>query len=248
MILKHLDKIAFYNEILEYNKLPTDGLIAKWEFEDNLNDTLGTYDLSSASISYVTGKIGKAGSLNGTNSECYNTNVELRRIFDLQKTWSVNLWFYCTATNAGSYALFYCDGLNKSPYKRTLFYLIYDPGEIVYISIGRKGTVGDAGAYYYANRGYGNILLNVWNHISVNYTGTTILAYINGIEARPTTSPDFNFSIGDTDAHTTQTTIGGNAQNNIAQFKGYIDQVYLYNRALSFTEVNQVYNNGKGER
>lgn len=249
MILKYLDKSAFFNDILEYNVFPTSGLIGKWEFEDNIEDTLGTYDLTSTSISYDTGILGKAGSFNGTNSECYSTDVNLRRIFDLQNNWSVNLWFYNTA-NTGIYCLFSCDGSNTPPYKRTwIQFLNVQP--FSKIDIVRRGFVIKAVEVtetYVANRGTTNILSNVWNHVSINYDGIKMLVYVNGLESKPDGTNNFNFSMGNTDAQTTQTTIGGNAQNNVSQFKGYIDQVYVYNRALSFTEVNQIYNNGKGER
>ncbi len=93
-----------------------------------------------------------------------------------------------------------------------------------------------SGASYYANaNGISAPALNQWQFISVTMSGTTVVHYLNGI---------FNGS------STLSTTIGdaGNAMyiasrvDGGTQMKGDMDDIRIYNRALSAAEIMALYN------
>jgi hypothetical protein len=76
--------------------------------------------------------------------------------------------------------------------------------------------------------------LNEWQHVAVIFSPTNILFYKNGVEYPYGTAP------------TVQTTpyglfIGKNPNNGNC-FQGMIDEVSVYNRALSAAEIQAIYN------
>ncbi|MEM0360148.1 MAG: DUF2341 domain-containing protein [Candidatus Diapherotrites archaeon] len=85
---------------------------------------------------------------------------------------------------------------------------------------------------------------NAWQHIVATYDGSTKKLYINGVLDSNTVSVSGSvgqnsrkFSIGASDT--------GTAWANY--FNGFIDEVRVYNRALSIEEVQQLYNSSKPE-
>ena len=83
----------------------------------------------------------------------------------------------------------------------------------------------------------GNISTNTWYHVCVvNNSGTTSL-YLNGYFLANTTQ---GLSLGGT-IH-----IGGYIPFNVQYLNGNVDEIGIWNRALSVAEVNQLYNSGSG--
>ena len=82
-----------------------------------------------------------------------------------------------------------------------------------------------------------------WHHIAVTSSGGTVIFYIDGT-AYPagTYNPTYTF--------TTEAAIGGRAdnlnQNNNDSFLGAIDELSVYNRALTAGEIAAIYNIGSG--
>ena len=78
------------------------------------------------------------------------------------------------------------------------------------------------------------IPLNVWTHVAIRYDGTTLKGYVNGLEDCTTTpAVGGNLSLNPT-AFLIDTTGGDH-------FPGLIDDVRIYNRALSPDEVQVLY-------
>ncbi len=81
-----------------------------------------------------------------------------------------------------------------------------------------------------------SVILNSWNHVVTTFDGTTGKIYLNGIQDPNT----FSYS----GVIATQTSYGfliGKAAI-FSQFSGSIDEVRIYNRALSPTEILDLYN------
>jgi hypothetical protein len=96
--------------------------------------------------------------------------------------------------------------------------------------------------YYFG--GYGDditasgVILNTWFNMVGVYNGTNASIYINGVLVSGPTAKSWN-------------TVAGNAQigrqiSNIEHWNGRISNVFIYNRALTATEVLQNYNAQKG--
>ena len=81
-----------------------------------------------------------------------------------------------------------------------------------------------------AASGTSALALNTWTHLAVSYDGATIRLYVNGVQvgSRALTGPIA--------PSTGALRIGGNAVWG-EYFKGLIDEVRVYNRALSAGEI-----------
>lgn len=82
----------------------------------------------------------------------------------------------------------------------------------------------------------GTISTGTWYHVAGTYNGTTLTVYLNGSP----TSATFSGTLSNTSG---PTTIGARNSNNTNWFNGKIDEVRVYNRALSATEIAGLYTN-----
>ncbi len=106
------------------------------------------------------------------------------------------------------------------------------------------GTTGRVRGYVYVNGGWractssigATAGLNQWSHIVSTYDGNEIKVYVNGIESPPCSYAGIiNSGSGDL-------RIGAYSASS-ERFKGMIDEVRIYGRALSSTEVKEHYDN-----
>jgi hypothetical protein len=84
------------------------------------------------------------------------------------------------------------------------------------------------------------IPLNEWTHLAISFDGTTKRIYVNGAEAA--SSGGLGALVYD--AAVVPVTIGSDWASNVssARFNGRIDEVSLYNRALTADEILGIYN------
>ena len=75
--------------------------------------------------------------------------------------------------------------------------------------------------------------INTWTHLAVTYNGSTLTLYRNGVAVATST-------VSGTLSPTTGTLQIGASQFG-EYFKGLIDEVRIYNRALSDTEIQTIY-------
>jgi hypothetical protein len=76
--------------------------------------------------------------------------------------------------------------------------------------------------------------VGVWTHLAVTYDGTSVRLYVNGVLRSTTSAP------GGIAASTSPLRIGGNtvfSSPGTEYFAGLIDEVRVYNRALSAAEI-----------
>jgi hypothetical protein len=87
----------------------------------------------------------------------------------------------------------------------------------------------------------GSIPNNSWSHLFGTYDGTTMKAYLNGVEiysvAQSGNIPDATYVVG---------TYGGALTDGVHNFNGHIAIARIYNRGLSATEVLQNFNVDRG--
>jgi hypothetical protein len=86
-------------------------------------------------------------------------------------------------------------------------------------------------------QGLARLPLNTWSHVAVTYTtaaaGSTLRLYVNGALVRTVTGTNQNIVAG------TQPLRIGNSNASISEgFNGLIDEVRIYNRALSAAEIS----------
>lgn len=92
----------------------------------------------------------------------------------------------------------------------------------------------------------GLVPINKWSHIILTWDGSVTAAnvkiYLNGAEVTYTTTID---GVGDLVSDSSSSMQIGNNTGGSRSFDGSIDDVRIYNRALSADEVRALYNSGK---
>src|SRR6266550_3488691 len=197
------------------------GLVAAYAFDEGAGTT--TSDASgsanTATISGATwnvnGKFGKALSFNGSSSLL---TVPDAASLDLTTGMTLEAWLYPTTLS----------GWRTAILKRTtsgLAYSLYahnnDPQPATTINVGGSDV---------SAAGPSALPLNSWSHLAATYDGTTMRLYVNGVQVGThAVSGSITTSNG-------QLSIGG---NNVwgEYFAGLIDEVRVYNRALSAGEI-----------
>ncbi len=118
--------------------------------------------------------------------------------------------------------------------RSTIIQGVVSPG--YYLSLNNNGSLN---SYWYNTtpEGYhttaaGVVLLNVWSHVCTNWDGTNNRLYVNG---------NLLATIPTTGLGVASSTINIGAEFPGRQFFGFIDDVRIYNRALSISEVRNIY-------
>ncbi len=204
----------------------TSGLVGEWKFDEDIGTTSTlTYDatgngddgtlVSSPTRATSTCKIANCLVFNGSNyvSIPNSTTLELRNAISIA-AW-VNPAISTTSTQLAI--------AGKSS------------EAILALSYGQSRFTVWAGAGGYSQAMGGTVLpANMWYHIVGTFDGSQIKIYENGV-LKNTTS--YSASIADTTNAPYIGTAGG-----YQFFSGPIDDVRIYNRALSAYEVGQLYN------
>jgi hypothetical protein len=216
-------------ELLEERNLLA-GLVAAYAFSEGSGTSVA--DLSgngnSGTISNATwttaGKYGKALSFNGTNAW---VTIQDKASLDLTTGMTLEAWVRPTASatywtavvakeqpndpnNDVGYALYAADGSGKPPAVHGLF-----------------GS--GKGADQYASGG-SKLTLNTWTHLAGTFDGSRLRLYVNGslVATKNATRSSMTTTTG-------PLRIGGDFTKEY--FTGQIDEVRVYNRALSQTEI-----------
>ena len=214
----------------------TQGLVGYWTFDQkttNWNtgqelDSSGNgniLSLSSMSIttSPIAGKIGQGMFFNGINNNMGTTTFS-SNIPAGASPRTVALWMRPTTALLNGEAPFMY-GLQSA--SDGFYFVVFSNGELC---VGQWGG-GDSPC-----TSAGAIAINAWYDIVETYDGTTAFLYVNGL------------LIGSTARSFSTTPVGltvGSAAGNVGFFQGIIDDVRVYNRALSATQVLQLYNAGR---
>jgi glucose/arabinose dehydrogenase len=197
------------------------GLVAAYNFNEG---NFGTaYDVSghgnngtlAGPIWTGTGKYGGALSFNGTTAM-----VNVAASADLNFTTGLTLEAWVNPAGGG--------GWQTVIFKERT-------GGMLYSLYSNQGASRPLGQVYLANaeqdaQGTAAVPLNTWTHLASTYDGANLKLYVNG--ALAATKP----ITGSLAATTNPLRIGGNSVWN-EFFKGQIDEVRLYNRALAPSEI-----------
>lgn len=203
------------------SKIPINltGLIIYYSFDNAIYDLYNVASLNlTGSISYVTGRRGQALSL--TNTAAVAPTNYLSSSYVLPSTFTVSLWFQTPNTSVGS--MVFCAASNISLVTGSIS---------IYFSSGYLGC-----AYSdIANNGLAYaISANTWYHAAITYNSGSMLLYVNGSSSGNTvtgTNSKSGFTLG-----------GGRDTLTQYPFTGYIDDLRIYNRILTGSELTAIYN------
>jgi hypothetical protein len=177
----------------------------------------------ATSTFYTQGKIGQGLKFDGVNDYVHIPNSSS---INVTGTISVSYWIYPKEDVASSDYIIYKvsnGGYSSSTYANYPYFYVYDSGGV------------SCSAYKYTKLG-----INKWRHIVGVYDGTMTLLYVDTSLWDTTDCGALVFAPTDIDLE-----IGPTASGNT--LSASLDDVRVYNRALSATEITSLYNLGSAK-
>lgn len=209
----------------KYNSL-TDGLISYWKLDEssgNASDSVGSNTLTNTNVTYSTGKINNGAIYNASNAKLVMGSTAFT------PSYTYSFWIYRN-TN-GQYGVISKDDGTT----RVFSFLSNTDGTLsgtVWLSTGSFGIT----AFSLTN--------NTWNHVVITLnSGVECKVYLNGTEV-------FTNSISFGALTTSFGTWFGADQFSGGRWflDGKLDEIGLWNRALTAGEVTQLYNSSSGKQ
>lgn len=247
-----IDQVRIFNRVITANEVTTlygetsasstksttdifadSSALALYEFEGNANDTGGTYngtatnvvyneyDGTASNVTYSTGKFGQAAVFNGSSSYIDLGNNSSNN----NSTFSVSLWFN-TSGHSSTATLINNGGANS---QETGYFLgLLSSG---YLRFNSTGVGSIDGSVNYADGNWHNVVMTLNNGAYNIYVDGNTTPVISGTGAFTTTA-------------TRPTWIGkfSHSTANIEYWDGKIDQVRIYDKAISAADVTTLYN------
>ena len=219
---------ALYNEVLDtyVPYVPPQGFfndgteVAHYAFDGDATDSTGNYDGTASNVTYDAGKFGSCGVFNGSSSKVKEY------LLPTMSQFSVSIWF------------------NPTKVTNPLISTQHASPWTFYFKINASGNIeGYAGITTLDNtdKTSNTVVLNSWNNFTFTYNGTSTILYLNNIQTNIGGIANVLWVGGQS------TRIGafGNLDTETGFFSGSIDQVRIFNRALTATEVTALYNEGQ---
>jgi hypothetical protein len=201
------------------------GLVAHWKFDEGTGTTASdssgngnTGTLINGPL-WIAGKVGNALYFDGMDD---NVNVLDSNSLDLSSSFTLSAWVNPSSTSTN---------WNTILVKNDRYHLFSNV-------TGSACTDGSPlGGFSTTQMNYvcpsSPIPLNTWTHLTLTYNGSVLTLYQNGVGVA-TSNVSGTLSSG-----TETLQIGGNKYGQY--FKGLIDEVRVYSRALSGTEIQTIY-------
>lgn len=204
--------------------------IATYMLDNNATDISGNYNGTESYITYNTGQYGGGAVFNGSSSYITADKSMFGTGDGVANLWSISLWFKTDGSVTASRTLI---GTKGNSAQAGFFLYMLSGGQIRYY----EGNTSSNSQQLTTTATYDD---SNWHNIVITRSGTTdvLTMYIDGTEViapttmtNPHTSHNFNLHIGRYPA------------SAIFFWDGSIDQVRIYNSALSSTDVTNIYNN-----
>lgn len=203
----------------------TNGLVAYYPFNGNANDASGNGN--NASTHNVVIGADRFGQANCAYVFTNADNYILTPIVTRTNTYTISIWANCHAYGTRGLV-----GNDDENYSGKSFWLFNGYPQIFNVNPNTQ-----IGTTYTATKPVG---LNTWNHVLCSVNAGTVTFYINGISCGTFAGIEnygTNWFIGRKGVSDTQ-----------AVFSGSLDDVRIYNRALSASEVAELYAIESGPR
>jgi archaellum component FlaC len=228
--LKLLEKL---NAILLQLNPPIDlttGLVAYYPFSGNAGDSSGNGNHGSVNGAILaTDRFGKVNSAYSFASSTISVPYKPYLSFSDTKKFSVSIWVYTSVNNRSTHYL----GM-RQPGSQGQFWQLYTAVTSTVNGIAFQSfTNGNILGPFAQNQ---QIPLNQWTNVVGTYDSSVWKLYLNGIMIQAANSTiAFNNDIN------TPLTIGNSG--NFEPFNGRLDDVRIYNRALTQAEITSLANN-----
>lgn len=201
----------------------TTGLVEWWPFNGNANALVGTANGTVNGATLTTGQDGQANTAYSFGAACCKY-IRTTALPALPATLSISAWIYPTAY----------------PSERSAIVVNYN-SDGYYFSLNSDGSLqsywyGTSSPGYHSS-GASTVPLNQWSFVTVTWSGSQVKLYINGVLKTTVTTTGGKAVSGIID-------IGAQANSSSRQFVGKIDDLRIYNRVLSLSDIQGLNTDG----
>lgn len=203
-------------------------LVAHWQGEGDFLDSAGGHKGTQHNgVTFAPGKIGQAFSFDGVNDYIDIPDAGGSTSLNLNYQ-TISMWINPTMSSSSSFAVFPLDKRNGSPnFVGEYAMLIRGNGayQVVTHTTGAMGFVNGTNL--------GTIPMNAWSHVAWTWNGNALKVYLNGSEIAS------DAGTGTILQNSSSLKIG--ARSDVTSFfKGLIDDLRIYDNALSAPEVGAI--------
>ncbi len=210
---------------------PPPNMIAWWQADGNANDRVGNnHGLNIGGVTYAPGKRGMAFSFSGSGTDYIEVPANPTLDFATNGPITIELWAYRTGTNASVMHLLGkrvgCLGAGGGD---TANYQMF----LNRVTLQQGLGIGGVGPANIVTTGL-DLPGNVWTHLVGTFDGSNYTFYLNGQSVATATGP-----LGAPNAAPLRIGTAGDCFQ--APFSGLLDDIALYNRALTAAEVQALF-------
>lgn len=222
--------LLFDNKFGVSGSFPTSGLVAYYTFSGDADDQSGNnLDGTVTGATLTTDRFTSSNSaydFDGVNQKIF---VSDNALLDFTTSFSVAVWFNSDVNDFHYIIGRYFNGAAR-PW---LINMRNDDKVAIFVA-------EDAGLIKYKDyRSSVTFSTGTWYHIVMTWSSGTLKLYIDGIEDTPTKTRDDTF----TSIHTANDDLGiGSSSASTNFFDGKIDDIFIYDRAITLSEVVELYN------
>lgn len=204
------------------------GGLSYWKLDEssgNAADSVGSNTAVNSNVTYSAGKINNGAVFNGSSAKLLPTDITI-----FNGDFSVSMWVKRNADQDG-----YIFGRTQtaSPYGTFNIYFSNSSKTLI------PGVYATNATFQLVTTTT-TLTAGIWYHIVFTISSTTMKAYINGTQE----GGDVTFS--GTRANVGVTNFGMRYADSAVPYSGSLDEVGVWSRALSSTEVTALYNSGNG--
>ncbi|MHC4396823.1 MAG: LamG-like jellyroll fold domain-containing protein [Planctomycetota bacterium] len=210
--------------------------VSHWKFDEGSGDiaydSVGNNDGTIYGAQWTTGQIGGALSFDGNGDY---VDIADNTALQLPSALTVTAWVYPIYDGGDYYVdVIAVKGQNVGWGPQFNYRIAMENSNLYTWGVCKSGSE----LFFHS----GTPIYDAWQHLALTADGTTCRAYINGIEvaSRGAPGPYLTFP-----GYPVQ--IGGHGVTNARWFSGLIDDVRVYDRALSMGEIWELYAQGKGK-
>lgn len=238
-----IDELEIYNRVLSAEEItaiynagggkcrpctpPPSGMVSWWKGENNANDSMGGNNGTTVGdTAFVAGKVGQAFSFDGAGD--YVT-IPDHPSLNPTAAITVDAWIFSNNTSYAPPIVKKTD--DASGYALELS---QDSSQVLFwVNLGSGGSGG------WFSSPAGGLTRGIWTHVAGVYDGTSVSLYMNGQLIGSTPAPGAILPSTNNPLN-----IGWDSSQPTRFFSGLIDEVEIFNRALTAQEIAAIYNAG----
>jgi len=204
----------------------TTGLVAHYEFEGNANDSAGwDNNATDTNVTYVSGRYGQAGSFDGISSKVVINSLSGFPDTSTAQPYTLSAWVKPNNLS-NDFSIIGWTEAWTTDYKTNALSLLTGTGII---------------SYWYGAATDFNVttsdLSGAWHHVVTTWDGTNRTIWLDGVLLGTNSSTGLTATLVDN-----QGFIGVDGGGSGRYANGLIDDARIYNRALTATDVVELYN------